>query len=1125
MTSIDELTRLKTAAERAQSGYHNEEAILQFSEAIALAPTDDDDPDSLKLRYGLYLGRGKSNIWIGESRSAMADFEEAIRLAEMMPLEDRNLVRQADALNRLANITREEVGIVEGEELAKKALDLARQAGDLQMEARSKEELSQLENFKNNSTRANELAEQALELYRQAGDKSGEANMLARMAYSRGRKEASESNIDLALQAAALARQIGDLPAEAGALNVAGIVIQDLAQKRTYYERALAIAMAIGRRGSQASIANNLAQLCYTLGLYRRGLAYTDFQISIAPHNLGTLAFNSDIRGLNTLGLNLVDEAEAAWRQGVKASQEIESKGLEHYSVVGLGLVALARGHANEAVQIFSNLIAEMREIDSAIISHVLAWKAAAHLALDEIDEARRNSDESVELFEAGIHTPEYSAAEIWLIRFKVLAAGYEEHESWRALDRARAEMLKTVASLSDEGLRRNYFNKVEVNREIIDTWLREATSLDQPLEPLTASLRGASDLQEQFRRLNEIGVRLNTHREGRDLPSFILDEFIELTGAEKASVLLQNEFGAPIVAAVNSSTDGAEFLTKEIVQLLEDTGFKGLPHLSHSPDGAHPLNQTSILCLPLLTHDKTIGWLYAELSGRYGRFTLQDQDLANVLANQAAVALENADWADTLEQKVEQRTAELAVINSVQEGLAAELDLDAIVELVGEKIREVFNAQGIGISLYNRSTGVVSMPYFVDDDVRMDIPPVQKSYGFTGHILDTGESLLVNHDLPGRMKELGSELIGDSERVSKAYLGVPIIVGETVTGVISLVHYDRENIYTDSDVNLLQTLANSMSVALENARLFDETTQKAAELTIINSVQEGLAAELEIQAIYDLVGDKIREIFDTQAIYISNYDYANEEEVYFYLWEKGKRYYPDPIPFNDFIRHLINQREALVFNENASEQLGELGSITIPGTEPVKSAVFINLLSGEQIFGCISLQNVDREHAFSESDVRLLTTLANSMSVALENARLFSEVQAKNVVISKALERETASNDILKVIAESPTDIQPVLDTIVQNAARLSGTEDAIIAVKDKDMLLVKAHYGDIPMIAVGEGIRFNRDSVAGRAMMEGQPIQAILDHPGSDTEYPEGDAVAKQYGYHLTCAVPLMR
>ena len=106
-----------------------------------------------------------------------------------------------------------------------------------------------------------------------------------------------------------------------------------------------------------------------------------------------------------------------------------------------------------------------------------------------------------------------------------------------------------------------------------------------------------------------------------------------------------------------------------------------------------------------------------------------------------------------------------------------------------------------------------------------------------------------------------------------------------------------------NSDVRLLQTLANSMSVALENARLFDETQRllkitedRAAELAIINSVQEGLASKLDMQAIYELVGDKIRDIFDAQVVDIGLYD-ANENLVHFpYAIERGVRFPDEPM-------------------------------------------------------------------------------------------------------------------------------------------------------------------------------------------------------------------------------------
>ena len=108
----------------------------------------------------------------------------------------------------------------------------------------------------------------------------------------------------------------------------------------------------------------------------------------------------------------------------------------------------------------------------------------------------------------------------------------------------------------------------------------------------------------------------------------------------------------------------------------------------------------------------------------------------------------------------------------------------------------------------------------------------------------------------------------------TKSGVFVPLIIGDKVNSYISLQNMKTENAFSESDVRLLETLANSMSVALENARLFDETTrllketeQRTAELAVINSVQEGLARELDMQAIYELVGNKIRDVFDARPL------------------------------------------------------------------------------------------------------------------------------------------------------------------------------------------------------------------------------------------------------------------
>ena len=106
-----------------------------------------------------------------------------------------------------------------------------------------------------------------------------------------------------------------------------------------------------------------------------------------------------------------------------------------------------------------------------------------------------------------------------------------------------------------------------------------------------------------------------------------------------------------------------------------------------------------------------------------------------------------------------------------------------------------------------------------------------------------------------------------------KSVLFVPLVIGGRATGVISLQEVDREHAFSESDEQLLETLAGSLSVALENARLVHETRQRNAELALINGVQDAIAGELDSQAIYEAVGDRIQEIFDAQVVEIVTLD------------------------------------------------------------------------------------------------------------------------------------------------------------------------------------------------------------------------------------------------------------
>jgi len=162
---------------------------------------------------------------------------------------------------------------------------------------------------------------------------------------------------------------------------------------------------------------------------------------------------------------------------------------------------------------------------------------------------------------------------------------------------------------------------------------------------------------------------------------------------------------------------------------------------------------------------------------------------------------------------------------------------------------------------------------------------------------------------------------------------------------------------------------------------------------------------------------------------------------------------------------------------------------------------------------------------AFSESQIQLLQTFADQAVIAIENVRLFKELEARNGDLSESLEQQTATGEILRVIASSPTEIEPVFAAVAESAARLCESSDADIWRRADDQLLLVAHYGAIPVGAVAEfGLPLVRGSVGGRSILEGRPIQ-VADVQAAADEFPESAENAWRTCFRTILSVPLMR
>ena len=409
---------------------------------------------------------------------------------------------------------------------------------------------------------------------------------------------------------------------------------------------------------------------------------------------------------------------------------------------------------------------------------------------------------------------------------------------------------------------------------------------------------------------------------------------------------------------------------------------------------------------------------------------------------------------------RLEQREAELAVINSVQEALAANMDMQGIYDLVGNRIRDLFDAQVVSISIFDHENGIESFKYIYEKGERFypDPRPIDK---IRQRLVKTRKMILINENAA----EAFTTITGEAPKAvpgtvfPKSMLFVPLSVGDIVQGYVSLQNLDKEQAFSESDVQLLNTLANTMSVALENARLFNETEQRNAELAVINSVQEGLVAEMDMQGIYDLVGDRIRDLFDAQVTAIVTFDLDDKMEEFRYLFEDGDRLYPSKRPYDKVREKIIADRKTLLFNENAAEKLSEINGEPhkpVPGTRVAQSALYVPLMLGSNVQGYVTLQNLDREHAFSEPDVRLLGTLANSMSVALENARLYNESEQRNAElgvinsVQQGLVAEMDMQGIYELVGERVRDLFDAQVASIVTFDHEHKTEDFVYLFED---------------------------------------------------------------------------
>jgi GAF domain-containing protein len=439
-----------------------------------------------------------------------------------------------------------------------------------------------------------------------------------------------------------------------------------------------------------------------------------------------------------------------------------------------------------------------------------------------------------------------------------------------------------------------------------------------------------------------------------------------------------------------------------------------------------------SFLGVPIIVGDDVIGALDVQ-SYQQHAYGEADVRLLTTLAASMGVAIQNT----RLFEAERQRAAELETINDLSQVLATQRDFQSFIDLVGDKLHAIFDVALVFIALYDRNSGRIYFPYYVEEGQREYPDPILLGDGLTSIVIKTRKPLR----LPTFEQQRALGVITDG-RPAETWLGVPIFVGEEVIGAVSLQSFQTDD-FPEADVRLLTTLTANMGVALDNARLFEAERQRAAELETINRIGQALSAQLELGALIEMVGDTIRDIFAAQHVYVALYDRAKGQIDFPYDLDAGQRLAGTSIKLGEGLTsQIIQTRQPLLLNQAALHQHAAAG-VTPLGT-PARSFLGVPIIAGDEPIGVISVQNTERDGVFSEANLRLLTTIAANVGVAIQNARLYEEARRRANEMAALAE---IGHDIATTI-----DLEPVLERIVAQAKQLLHVRDIALYMRDPE-------------------------------------------------------------------------
>ena len=575
----------------------------------------------------------------------------------------------------------------------------------------------------------------------------------------------------------------------------------------------------------------------------------------------------------------------------------------------------------------------------------------------------------------------------------------------------------------------------------------------------------------------------------------------------------------------------------KQVIQVADITADKA--YFEGDPDRravAKLGGYRAVLAVPMIKDDQVIG-VFTIFRQEPGPFTDKQIALVQNFAAQAVIAIENTrllnelrQRTDDLSESLEQQTATSKVLEVISRSA---FDLHAVFETVAESSVRLCGADRAFIfrfdgELLRMAVAYNSPPEFTAWVEQHPIRPGRHS----GSARAALERRTI-HIPDVRVDPEYTYGAKDAEAI-RTVLGVPILKGDDLLGVMMIYHLEGVRPFTEKQIALVETFADQAAIAIENARLFEAEQQRTRELS--ESLEQQTATAEVLQVINASPG-ALAPVFEAmleKAMHLCEADFGGlwtmEEDRYVAVALRGV-----PQPYATFLAettaipgpgtapYRFLRGERLIHNlDLAAEEpyrTGDPQRRALVDLGGARTALQVPLSKEDAVLGVITIYRQEVQ-PFTDKQIALVQNFAAQAVIAIENTRLLNELR-------ESLQQQTATADVLKVISRSTFDLEAVLNTLVEAAARLCGADKAqILRPSEKaNSFYSAASYGHSPeyqeyfkTITIAPG----REGVVGRVLLERKPVQ-IADVL-ADPEYQFTEA-QRLGGFRTHLGLPLLR